>query len=129
MRTAVGWIGSHPGHFVRLTASRIRLFWFPDFDGSRWRAFGVWLVTLLSAAGLLRLMGHRTPIAWFFAAVWILFPPLYYINQADLHYRTPILWLTFLAAGYLLHHAVVFVYGRVTRKPIAAPSETATIPF
>ena len=102
LRTALDWISTHHSRFLRLTLTRIRMFWFPDAEGSPMRAIGVALATLLSVAGLWLAARNRQSIALFFASVWLVYPLLYYVNQADLHYRAPILWTTFLSAGYFL---------------------------
>jgi hypothetical protein len=101
-RAAFVWIVHHPARFAALTATRIRMFWFPDADDAPWHARSVALVTLLAAVGLVLLARRRDPIFVFFAAALLVYPLLYYFIQSDPRYRTPILWIPLLAAGYFL---------------------------
>ncbi len=97
------WIAANPSHFAQLTLARLREFWLPDpaLNGSI--AWSASLLTLLSAAGLL--LSRNTPIWRFALPVLLLFPLPYYLVQADVRYRLPILWLSLLLSGAVLHHA------------------------
>ena len=106
LHAAIDWIRSHPSRFLRLAVARIRMFWFPDPEGSPARAAGFALATLLSLPGLYLLWRRQRPLAVFLTSVWLIFPLLYYVNQADRHYRAPILWTTCLAAGYAMAAAI-----------------------
>jgi hypothetical protein len=86
MRTAVAWIESHPARFAILTLARMRWFWFPSIYFS--------VLVLLAAYGI-----RRAPSAWIFAAVWLLFPLVYYAIQYDPRYRHPMEWSILLAAA------------------------------
>jgi hypothetical protein len=99
---AVAWIFQHPARFASLTASRFRMFWFPDADGSPWHARSIAAVTILAALGMALLARRRDPVVAFFIGVLLIYPLLYYFVQSDPRYRTPILWIPLLAGGYLL---------------------------
>jgi hypothetical protein len=45
---------------------------------------------------------RRLPVAAVFGAIFLLYPLLYYVVVSEERYRLPILWLSCLAAGYLL---------------------------
>jgi hypothetical protein len=99
---ASDWIRLHPARFVALTAARVRMFWFPDADDSRWYSRSISFVTITAAMGMLLLARRRDPIIVFIAGALFTYPLLYYFVQSDPRYRTPILWLPLLAGGYLL---------------------------
>jgi hypothetical protein len=102
LRTALNWIGSHRTRFIALSLARMRFFWFPDPAADAWHAWAVSSITAASLLGLALLAIRRRPAAPFFAAVFAVYPLLYYFIQSDARYRTPILWLSLLLAGYLL---------------------------
>ncbi len=93
---AVQWMASHPQRFAYLLSGRFLFFWFPS--GSIW----IEVVTGLSLVGLGLALGQRQKMAWFAAAVFVLYPLTYYMVQASVRFRYPILWLSLLLAGYLL---------------------------
>ncbi|MGC9947348.1 MAG: hypothetical protein ABSF64_13345 [Bryobacteraceae bacterium] len=100
--TALAWISSHPARFLRLTATRVRMFWLSEAQDYPWHHASIIWTTLASALGLLLLAIRREPAGIFIAAVSLMYPLLYYSVQFDPRYRVPILWLTLLGAGYLL---------------------------
>jgi hypothetical protein len=99
---ALDWIRLHPGRFSILTAERLRMFWFPDSDGSPWYAFSIAFVTISALTGMLLLGLRRDPVVVFFACASFTYPLLYYFVQSDPRYRTPFLWIPLLAGGYFL---------------------------
>ena len=99
---AFDWIRLHPARFGALTAARCRMFWFPDADGSPWYARSIAFVTISAVMGLLLLARRRDPIVVFFAGALSIYPLIYYLVQSDPRFRTPILWISLLAGGYLL---------------------------
>lgn len=99
---AEAWIRSHPRRFLELTAARIVQFWFPVAVPPRYAIYMVWMITILSIPGLFLMVRRRTPVALFFGAVLLLYPLTYYIVVSGIRYRVPILWVSSLAAGYLL---------------------------
>lgn len=96
-RRSRAWIVSHWPRFLRLSAVRAWLYWFPRIDKRAWQAWLLSLITLVSLPGMYLLRRH--PL---FLAVFLLGPPVYYVVQADIRYRLPFLWATLLAAGLAL---------------------------
>jgi hypothetical protein len=96
---ALRWIAGHRAAFLRLTLARVVEFWFPPLA---YRAYAVvcWLITAVGAAGLLLLRRHHPLFFGFSAAVFAVYPPIYYVVTSDPRYRYPILWLSLLAFGY-----------------------------
>jgi hypothetical protein len=116
-RTADGaaWIRSHPRAFLRLTRARIFEFWFTDFDMAPRAAYAIWLITLLSIPGIVRMARRRELATPFIVAVWLLYPLMFYVVNSCDRYRFPILWTSLLPAGYFLSQ-----WGRPPGLPIGA---------
>jgi hypothetical protein len=101
-REALAWMVSHPGRFAWLTLARWRDFWLPETGSDQFPyAEAVWITTLLSLVGFL-LMRAPLPGWTYMIAVSIVVPLPYYIVVADIRYRTPIIWIAQIAAGYAL---------------------------
>jgi uncharacterized membrane protein YqjE len=102
------WIRSHHERFLRLTFARVANFWFPPVVRSTslaMRPFALgatWLATLLSLAGLAIMGIRRESSLLFMGTVFLIYPLMYYVVISDIRFRYPILWLTFLCAGYLI---------------------------
>ena len=101
---ALAWIRSHPRRFGQLTLNRIVEFWFPEPVGFLYPAYVIWLATVLSIPGLMLMARRRMPAVWFLAAVWLIYPLMYYVVVSCDRYRYPMLWTSLLPAGYLLSH-------------------------
>jgi hypothetical protein len=101
MHEAVHWIESHRAAFLRLTAQRFRLFWFPEAD-HLWEAVLVWIVTLLSIPGLWVIAQKNPCAACVIGTAWLLFPLVYYVVPFEPRYRYPIYWTSLLASGCAL---------------------------
>ncbi len=99
---ALRWIRTNPEAFLRLTRGRIAAFWFPPRATPWYTTITIWLVTALSLPGLVLITWRRGPSALFLLGVTVLYPALYYLVVVDIRYRYPILWISLLAAGYLL---------------------------
>ncbi len=99
---ALNWIHHHPRRFAVLTATRLRMFWFPNRDGFPYYAYSIAFVTILAVLGMLLLASRREPPVIFFVSASLVFPLLYCIVQSDPRYRTPFRWIPLLAAGYFL---------------------------
>lgn len=99
---ALAWMRSHPRRLLQLTLGRIARFWFPVPTPPPRATYLIWIITLLSIPGILLLLYRRLPAAAVFGAVFLLYPLLYYVVVSEGRYRLPILWLSCLAAGYLL---------------------------
>jgi hypothetical protein len=97
---AVAWIRTHPARFLRLAATRAKMFWLSEPLDAPWHRWSISGVTIASAAGLLILALRRRRVAVFISGVWLVYPLLYYCVEHDPRYRVPILWMTLLGAGY-----------------------------
>lgn len=97
---ALHWIRTHPRRFVELTAARFVEFWFPNSGIEPRTAYAIWAVTALSFAGIVLMRLRREPSAMYIAAVWTLYPLLFYVVVSEQRYRYPLLWTSTLAAGY-----------------------------
>ena len=49
---------------------------------------------------------RRIPLTVFLAAVWLLYPLMYYVVVSSDRYRYPILWTSLLAAGFFVERAI-----------------------
>jgi len=99
---ALAWMRSHPRRLLQLALGRIAEFWFPVPTPPRRATYMIWIITLLSIPGFLLLLYRRLPVAALFAAIFLLYPLLYYVVVSEGRYRLPILWLSCLSAGYLV---------------------------
>jgi hypothetical protein len=97
--SAMAWARQHPERFAALTVLRIVAFWMPLPSGGPFH-WSVWVVTILSAAGLWQLIRLRVPIGFDMAAIFLIYPLMYYVIVAGTRYRYPIMWLSLLAAGF-----------------------------
>jgi hypothetical protein len=104
LREASHWIVSHPSRFAKLTAMRFVAFWMPTEtfsihyagNGRRFERVVIYLMTLLSAIGLVILYRRDFTSAALLFSCLIAFPLIYYIVQFQDRYRYPIMWVTFL---------------------------------
>lgn len=92
---ARAWIRANPGGFARLTALRLRWFWFPSRhmvwgDGAKWVAYVYGALTLGMLAGLFRLFRTAHPHRWLLAAVLVGFALPYLVTHVDARYRYPL---------------------------------------
>ena len=112
LREALDWIAGNPSQFIHLTVQRTVAFWFPNHSGNPLtsragaKLVAYWVITLVSIPGLLLLWWtNRTAAA--ICLVWLVsFPPVYYLVQFDVRYRTPILWATMIPASYVIIRVV-----------------------
>jgi hypothetical protein len=105
---AKAWIAAHPGRFWTLTIERFRDFWFPPPYRHPLRIYMVWLTTVLSVPGLLLMIHRRVPVTAFIFAVFLIYPPMFYVNVSDVRYRFPVLWLSLLPAGYFVRESYTY---------------------
>ena len=103
LREARGWISSHPTRFIKLSIMRFIAFWMPtesftvhDVIGHRLQRFTIYLMTLLSVAGLFILYRRDIKSAAILILCLTVFPLVYYIVEFVGRYRYPIMWVTFL---------------------------------
>ncbi len=106
LRLALDWIARHPSRSAGLTARRVVEFWFPTRRYLPYHSYSIWLITMLSVPGLVWMARDRSACLPFAASVFLVYPLVYYVVQAHVHYRHPILWLSLLCAGYFLWRSV-----------------------
>jgi hypothetical protein len=102
------WIRSHREHFLKLTYARVANFWFPPLVRSTslaMRPFALGatcLATLLSIPALVVMGIRRESSLLLMLTVFLVYPLMYYVVISDIRFRYPVLWLTFLCAGYVI---------------------------
>ena len=106
MNKALNWIRSHPAGFLELTIRRFVEFWFPNPATVTIYSYSIWLIKVLSFAGLWLMIRRRLPVTGFVAIVFLIYPAVYYLLQSSVRYRYPVLWLSLLPAGYALRRLV-----------------------
>lgn len=107
MRQAARWAEGHPAEFLRLTAARIWLYWFPEPFPA------IWAMTILSAVGIWLAPRGAVLLLLPFLAIY---PLPYYLIQATARYRLPALWVSALLAGYALDRAWAAAAKSLRRK-------------
>ncbi|MEZ5366569.1 MAG: hypothetical protein R2748_30580 [Bryobacterales bacterium] len=97
LQSAKRWIMANPGRFIRLTAERIWLFWFPG----RCRPYQTFLFrtpTALALVGLAVWIATGQAATLGVRGLFLTFLPVYYLVHSLLMYRSPMDWsLWFLA--------------------------------
>jgi hypothetical protein len=86
---AKSWIHAHPEAFARLTADRVRLFWFPSMQ-RWWQTLAQNAITAAGLAGLLLLAIRRQPAALIIGVVFVGYPFIYAFVQVMPRYRYPL---------------------------------------
>jgi hypothetical protein len=99
---ALAWIRSNPERFRQLTRARFIEFWFTDPGIAPRAAYAIWLITLLSIPGVILMARRKLRATLFVAAIWLLYPLMFYLVISCDRYRFPILWTSMLPAGYWL---------------------------
>ena len=106
MILAKWWIANHPAAFLRLTAQRKLAFWLPSAMHYSWRPpRRDWFITamnLICLYGLCLLWQRSKTTATVFLLWILLFPVIYYFVPYAERYRAPMLWATFLPAGFAI---------------------------
>lgn len=135
LKRAIAWITSNPDRFLELTAQRLVHFWLPsdqadlrlilqDQSGHRRYSLIVCVTTLLSLPGVYLIVSDKKRWLAVILGLWqALFPLAYYVTQFNIRYRVPILWITFMQAGYV----VISLYRRQFLASSAA-SEASRLP-
>jgi hypothetical protein len=102
LHQTIVWITGHPKLFASLTAQRFVLFWFPVKGLAPFRRYPsfVWITTLFSIFGLVRLWNRSRRAVGFLGGAMFVYPLVYYIVQFEPRYRDPIMWISLLLAGY-----------------------------
>jgi hypothetical protein len=71
---------------------------------------------------------RREAVTGFIAFVLFIYPLMYYVVVSDVRYRYPVLWLSFLAAGYLVFSAKPSRAGQVNSSRGVAESVSEQVP-
>jgi hypothetical protein len=123
-RTAIQWIRSNPGEFLRLTGERVFLFWFPlrsSFAGTL--VGGVESLAGLCGMGLLLIRRHR--YAWLFAGMLLGYFSVFALLATDPRYSYPVDPILVVLGGYFVTDSITKRVGRST----APPALTRSYPF
>lgn len=123
-RRALAWIGSHPGHFLRLTTARIFEYWVPVRRSLPLTAVEA-LMALAAWSGLALLIRRRNPIGAVFLAIFLAQPLIYYLIQSSERYRFPIEWCIMLCVGEALFCAFRMAERCTWRQTGAPPASAA----
>jgi len=94
---AIDWIRTHPRQFAGLTLQRIVRFWFPAMPRFEW-AF--WAVTVLAAAGWIRMFQRVRFAAIVLAAVLLPYSAVFSVIETSVRYQHPIWWCLVLLACF-----------------------------
>ncbi len=126
LREALVWMTAHPARTAALIGQRVWYFWFPadfgweSYASQRKRFATVHFLTVLSFVGLALMWLRRMTTAGLLT-VWMgAFPLIYYLVQFEVRYRSPLLWLVYLLAAFVVQVTVEKARGeqpsRVTMK-------------
>ncbi|KPK80934.1 MAG: hypothetical protein AMS25_08385 [Gemmatimonas sp. SM23_52] len=103
---ALGWIRSHPGEFLRLTASRVVHWWCGPLHDPM-IALLVTALTLLALAGAWRtLPGLAIPQRAALLIPLATYPLIYYVVAYMGRYRVPLDWILLMFAGAEVWHRI-----------------------
>ena len=129
LHQALVWIAGHPKRFALLTAQRFTLFWFPVRGLAPFRRYPsvVWITTLFSFIGIVRLWQRNRQAAWLLGGAMLVYPVIYYIVQFEPRYRDPILWISLLLAGYGLKEILLQITfcRKLLEPPVADRSRSS----
>jgi multisubunit Na+/H+ antiporter MnhC subunit len=116
---AMQWIRSNPDAFAHLVGLRIFHFWFPMGRNLMHTALE-WSLTVLAMIGLYLLYFRHRAAALLILAMWLLYPPVYYIVLWSSRYRYPLNWTLILTAAVAVEFAISAVTGRRNPAPRGA---------
>jgi hypothetical protein len=95
------WILNHPREFLSLTALRFVFFWFPLYPLHQLFKYVLdYPITILGLVGMYRMLQRRLPLSEIFGFIFLMFPLVYYLVEADTRYRYPIDWALLFLACY-----------------------------
>ena len=128
LRGALDWIKAHPRRFAQLSIYRFVAWWMPTESGTlhyadyagkgrQFERFVIYLMTLLSTAGLVILFRRDFKSAVVCASCLAVFPVIYYFVQYQDRYRYPVMWLTFLLGALPISTFARRVYLRSVMAP------------
>lgn len=98
---AYAWIRNNPRQFARLTFARTVLFWFPHMLRP-WQTIIRRFITSAAILGLVLLFRERNLLAYAVLAVWLCYPPVYYLVSSQDRYAYPIYPLQLLLSVYAI---------------------------
>jgi hypothetical protein len=99
-REAMAWIRLHPLEFARLTAGRVRNFWFPT-SLPQPNQLVIWALTVAAAGGLVLLWRANGFGAGVLGIVLATYPAIFSLIKNSLRYQHPIYWVLLLLTAYL----------------------------
>lgn len=114
-RDAMAWIRSHPLEFARLSAGRIRNFWFPA-SLPRPNQVVVWAISIAGWGGLIALLGANRFAGAVLGVVLATYPAIYYLLKNNLRYQHPVYWVLLLLGVYLALRVTGLIQAR--REPL-----------
>ena len=100
---AFRWIRSNPNRFLKLTAERVALFWFPLADRA-WQTALRWLVSLGGVVGFVFLVRKCPALAVAIGSVWVFYPAVYYLVSANSRYTYPVYQFQLLLCAVAVSH-------------------------
>ena len=106
-REAVEWIQGHPREFTALTLQRAVHFWFPS-GRNRAHQMALAALALIAFAGFAILWRRGNPASAIIAAIWVMYPLLYYVIQWSSRYRQPIDWTLILCASVAFYEGMLW---------------------
>ncbi|MDX2151377.1 MAG: hypothetical protein SFV54_11640 [Bryobacteraceae bacterium] len=109
---AMTWIREHPMTFVRLTAERAVLFWFPVMRRP-WQTAVQALLMVLALVGVRLLWRRNRAFGWLLAASCVSYSLVYLVVQVTPRYRLPIEGLLLLVAAMGVQRLVQLLGSRV----------------
>jgi hypothetical protein len=108
-REAWQWIRLNPQKTARLFAGHAIYFWFPPGQSFPVRLVR-WLLTVVAGCGMWLLLARKAPIGYILAALWIVYPLIYYVVYWSSRYRYPMEW-TLVLAGAVVPSTLWSKYG------------------
>jgi hypothetical protein len=105
MGEAIAWIRENPSRTANLILLRFVAFWAGPPVNSL-TTYATIAVTIAGFAGLILLLRRHHYVGALFGLVWLSYPALYYLIQANPRYRAPIDWTVLLAAAFATLAAV-----------------------
>jgi hypothetical protein len=100
-RETLQWIRANPKKAARLFAEHVLYYWFPP---AQWLPVRLarGLLTVVAAIGMWLLLARKLLIGYVLAALWIVYPMIYYVVYWSSRYRYPMDWTLVLAAAVAL---------------------------
>jgi hypothetical protein len=118
LKVAVRWIVDHPKQFSILSAQRFLHFWFPS-SNQMWKRIVSGAITLLALTGFVLSCRTYRLAAVNIAVIWLVYPPIYYLVQADPRYPYPIYWTLLLMAAVSILRLIGIMRGRLGKMTAA----------